>query len=143
VRTGCRRGRGRRARRPGRVDPEEALAALVDELFWDPDANRDFYLVYVDLVQYSVRHPRFGELGEMLWKYVNGSYAVVIQHGVASGAFLVEDIELAARQARGMVEGAFVQWLQDENWRESHARVRDDSLRALLAMLKQAPAVAA
>jgi AcrR family transcriptional regulator len=120
-------------------DPEAALEALVDELFWDPEANRDFYLVYLDLVQYAVRQPSFSELGDMLWKYLNGSYAVVIQHGVASGAFAIEDVERAAREARGIVEGAVVQWLQDEDWRATHARVRDDCLASLLVHLRQAP----
>ncbi|MEN3280957.1 MAG: hypothetical protein V7607_2097 [Solirubrobacteraceae bacterium] len=117
-------------------DPEEALSALLDVLFADPEANRDFYLVYLDLVQYSVRHPDFGGLAEMLWKYVNGSYAVVIQHGVATGAFAVDDIELAARQARAVVEGGLVQWLQDREWRTAHRRVRDECHHAVLTLLK-------
>lgn len=117
-------------------DPEEALEALVDAIFVDPQENRDFYLVYLDLVEYSVRHPSFGGLAEMLWKYVNGAYGVVIQHGVAAGVFEIDDIELAARQARAIVEGSFVQWLQAEEWEESHGRLRDECHHALTSLLK-------
>jgi len=124
-----------RARLEDINDPEEALEALVDAIFVDPQENRDFYLVYLDLVQYSVRHPSFSGLAEMLWKYVNGSYAVVIQHGVATGVFDIDDIELAARKARAIVEGGFVQWLQAEDWEESHAELRDECHHALTALL--------
>jgi TetR/AcrR family transcriptional repressor of bet genes len=117
-------------------DPEEALVALVDALFDDPRSSRDFYLVYLDLVGHSVRDPSFSGLAELLWKYVNGSYAVVIQHGVVAGVFGIDDIELAARQCRALVEGSFVQWLQSEDWEDAHRRVRDDCLVGLTALLK-------
>lgn len=125
-----------RARLEDIDDPEEALVALVDALFDDPQSSRDFYLVYLDLVGHSVRDPSFGGLADLLWKYVNGSYAVVIQHGVVAGVFGIEDIELAARQCRALVEGSFLQWLQSEDWEREHARVRDDCLLALSALLK-------
>jgi AcrR family transcriptional regulator len=125
-----------RARLEDIDDPEEALAGLVDAIFVDPHDSRNFYLVYLDLVQYSVRHPSFSGLAELLWKYVNGSYAVVIQHGVAAGVFDIDDIELAARQCRAIVEGSFVQWLQSEDWRQSHVQLRDECQHALTALLK-------
>jgi AcrR family transcriptional regulator len=117
-------------------DAEEALAVLVETLFHDPRANRNFYLIYLDLVQYAVRNPSFSGLANLLWKYLNGTYAVVVQHGIASGAFDVDDIELAARQARAIVEGAFVQWLQDENWEASHATLRAECHEVLLSLLR-------
>jgi len=129
-----------RARLEDIDDPDEALAALLDAIFVDPRENRDFYLVYLDLVQYSVRQPSFGGLAELLWKYVNGSYAVVIQHGVAAGVFEIDDIELAARHCRANVEGGMVQWLQSADWETSHARVRDECHLALTALLKGSPA---
>jgi AcrR family transcriptional regulator len=120
-------------------NPEEALRALVDALFHDPQGDRDFYLVYLDLIQYALRHPSFSGLSDLLWKYVNGSYAVVIQHGVAARLFEVDDIEQAARRARAIVEGAVLQWLQDEDWQRTHARLRDESHEMLLALLKRPP----
>jgi AcrR family transcriptional regulator len=125
-----------RARLEDIDDPQEALEALVDAVFDDPQDSRDFYLVYLDLVQYSVRHSSFSGLAELLWKYVNGSYAVVVQHGVVAGVFDIDDIELAARQCRALVEGSFVQWLQSEEWQATHGQVRDDCLLALTALLK-------
>ena len=125
-----------RARLEDIDDPEEALVALVDAVFDDPRASRDFYLVYLDLVQYSIRHSSFGGLAELLWKYVNGSYAVVVQHGVVAGVFQIDDIELAARQCRALVEGSFVQWLQTEDWQATHGQIRDECLLALVALLK-------
>jgi AcrR family transcriptional regulator len=117
-------------------DPEEALVALVDAIFVDAKATRDFYLVYLDLVQYCVRSPSFSGLAEMLWRYVNGAYAVVIQQGVALGCFDIEDIEQAARQARAIVEGHVLQWLQDERWEKSHTALRTDCYRALRVQLE-------
>jgi len=108
-------------------DPERALGALVDAIFTDDaKATRDFYLVYLDLVQYCVRNPSFSGLADLLWKYVNGAYAVVIQHGIASGTFDIEDIELTARRARATVEGYVLQWLQEERWERRHAALRSE-----------------
>ncbi len=124
-------------------DPEQALVALVDAIFADPQAARDFYLVYLDLVQYCARNASFSGLAEMLWKYVNGAYAVVIQHGVASGSFDIDDIEQAARQARAIVEGSVVQWLQDDHWEKSHAALRAECYQALVALLNGSSAQSA
>lgn len=126
-----------RARLEDVDDPHEALETLVDAIFVDPQENRDFYLVYLDLVQYSVRHPSFGGLTELLWKYVNGAYAAVIQYGVAAGVFGVDDIELAARQARALVEGAIVQWLQSPDWESTHAQLREETHYALTTLLQR------
>jgi AcrR family transcriptional regulator len=131
-----------RARLEDVDDPEEALTGLLEALFANPRESRDFYLVYLDLVQYSVRQPSFRGLAELLWKYVNGSYAVVIQHGIATGVFTTDDIELAARQCRAFVEGSFVQWLQSEDWEERHVAQRDECHAVLSALLKGSPAPA-
>src|SRR5580692_8698839 len=124
-------------------DPEQALVALIDATFADPQAARDFYLVYLDLVQYCARNASFSGLAEMLWKYVNGAYVVVIQHGVASGSFDIDDIEQAARQARAIVEGSVVQWLQDDHWEKNHAALRDECYQALVALLNGSSAQSA
>ncbi len=116
-------------------DPAEALDALLEAVFHDAQANRDYYLVYLDLVQYSIRNESFSGLTELLWTYVNGSYAVVIQHGVAAGLFETDDIEAAARQARAVIEGTVLQWLQDANWRRTHARLRGECRQVLEAIL--------
>jgi AcrR family transcriptional regulator len=119
----------------GITDPEAALSALLDAVFVDPQANRDFHLVYLDLVQYAVRHASFTGLSDMLRENINGSYASVIRAGVDAGVFDVADVDLAARQARSIVEGGFIQWLQTDNWAETHAALRRDSHTALLTLL--------
>jgi AcrR family transcriptional regulator len=119
----------------GVTDPEAALSALMDAVFVGAQANRDFHLVYLDLVQYGVRHPSFTGLSEMLREHIDGSYAGVIRAGVDAGVFHVSDVALAARQARAIVEGGFVQWLQTEDWADTHGALRRDCHAALLVLL--------
>jgi AcrR family transcriptional regulator len=130
-----------RRRLDGITDAREALAELIDAVFVGPGPNRDFYLVYLDMVQYSVRRPSFSGLAEMLREQVNGSFAAVVTRGVETGAFRVDSVELASRQARAVVEGGFIQWLQDTNWEQTHAQLKVDCHRALLAMLSATPPV--
>lgn len=119
----------------GIEEPREALAALIEAVFVGPRANRDFHLIYMDLVQYAVRSESFSELAVLLHRHINGSYAIVIQQGVDAGAFEVEDVALAARQVRAIVEGGFLQWLQEENWEQTHAALQRDCHAAILRLL--------
>lgn len=119
----------------GIEDPEEALTALMDAVFVSPRENRDFHLIYMDLVQYAVRQETFSKLTALLHEHINGSYARVISQGVGSGVFHADDIELAARRARAIVEGGFLQWLQEEGWEETHAALQRDCHEALLLLL--------
>jgi AcrR family transcriptional regulator len=120
----------------GIEDPEEALAALIDAVFVSPKENRDFHLIYMDLVQYAVRMESFTELAQLLREHINGSYAAAIRLGVDSGAFHVEDVEVAARTVRAIVEGSFLQWLQEGDWMKSHAQLQLDCHAALLVLLR-------
>jgi len=121
----------------GITDPEQALAALMDAVFVEPQANRDFHLVYMDLVQYSVRDPSFGGLTDLLRTHINGSYAGVIRAGVEAGVFEVDDVDVAARHARAIVEGGFLQWLQEDDWETTHAALQRECHDALLVLLKR------
>jgi AcrR family transcriptional regulator len=134
-------GTVRRIRRQvdGVTDPEEALSALMDAVFVSPKENRDFHLVYMDLVQYSIRHPSFIGLTDLLRTHINGSYAGVIRAGVESGVFEVDDVDVAARQARAIVEGGFLQWLQEDDWEKTHRALQHDCHEALLTLLRQRP----
>ena len=120
-------------------DPEEALAALMDAVFVGPEANRDFHLIYMDLVSYAVRHGSFTALTDLLREHINGSYAAIIQQGVDAELFEVRSVDLAARQARAIVEGGFLQWLQEPDWRETHAQLERDSHEALTRLLAPRP----
>lgn len=120
----------------GIKDPIDALAALMDAVFVGAQSNRDFHLIYMDLVQYAIRQESFTQLAELLREHINGSYHAVIQQGVDAGVFQVRDVELAAKQARAIVEGGFLQWIQDEDWERTHTRLRDDCHEALLCLIK-------
>jgi AcrR family transcriptional regulator len=119
-------------------DFEEALAALVDAIFVGPQENRDFHLIYMDLVQYAVRKDSFTKLAGLLRDHIDGTYAAVIREGVEAGVFDVDDVELAARRSRAIVEGSFLQWLQQEDWRETHAKLQRDCFAALQQLLGMA-----
>jgi AcrR family transcriptional regulator len=117
-------------------DPEEALTAFVGAIFVDAKANRDFYLSYLDLIQYGARNPSFRGLTELLREHSTESFAFVIRQGVETGHFDVDDIDSAAARARALVEGKFIQWLQDHHWKRTHAAVRHECHRDLLEMLR-------
>lgn len=117
-------------------DPEEALAAFVDAIFVDAKANRDFYLSYLDLIQYGARNPSFRGLTELLREHSTESFAFVIRQGVETGHFDVDDVDSAAARARALVEGRFIQWLQDHHWKRSHDALRNECHRDLLGMLR-------
>jgi AcrR family transcriptional regulator len=116
-------------------DPEDALEAFVGAIFVDAKANRDFYLSYLDLIQYGARNPSFRGLTELLREHSTESFAFVIRQGVESGHFDVDDIDLAAARARALVEGKFIQWLQDPHWKRSHDALRSECHRDLREML--------
>jgi AcrR family transcriptional regulator len=130
-------GSVRRLRRQiaGVEEPEEALRTSIDAIFLDAHANRDFYLIYLDLVQYAVRHESFTKLAALLREYIDDSYATVIRQGVDAGVFETQDIALAARQVRAIVEGGFVQWLQTDDWEQTYAALQRNSYAAALKLL--------
>lgn len=123
----------------GIEEPREALHESLGAVFVGPRENRDFYLIYMDLVQYAVRNASFTKLAALLRKHIDDSYATVIRQGVAAGLFEAQDIELAARQVRAVVEGGFLQWLQTDDWEQTHDALRRDSYAAVLRLLAPHP----
>ncbi|MFZ2050061.1 MAG: TetR/AcrR family transcriptional regulator [Solirubrobacteraceae bacterium] len=123
----------------GIEDPQEALRVSLGAVFVDARANRDFYLIYLDLVQYAVRHESFTRLAALLREHIDGSYATVIRQGVAAGVFEAQDVPLAARQIRAIVEGAFLQWLQSDDWEQTHAALQRDCYAAAVRLLAPQP----
>lgn len=113
----------------------DRISALVEAIFIGPEANRQFYLFYLDLVQQVARVPKFVSLASMLDDIINGLYTEVIAAGVAEGAFDVSDVAEAAREMRAVIEGTFVQWLQTADWRTNHDRWKQDCRHALLRLL--------
>lgn len=114
---------------------EEQISALVDAIFIDPEANRLFYMFYLDLIEHAGRVPSFGELSEMLTRIINGLYGEVIARGVEEGVFDVPDVDVAARDMRALIEGTFLQWIQTDDWRESHQAWKEHCREGLLRLL--------
>jgi TetR/AcrR family fatty acid metabolism transcriptional regulator len=118
----------------GAQSPEEKVRAMIDAIFIDPRRNRNFYLAYTDLVAHAARNDRFNELSATFRSIVNAQYADVIRLGV-DGRFRVERVEEAAMGVRAIIDGLFLQWLQEEEWREKHAAYKDMCSRSVLAYL--------
>lgn len=115
--------------------PRDQVTALIDAIFVEPEANREFYLFYLDLIEHASRSPGFGALSETLEEIINGLFAEVIADGVSEGVFAVDDVDVAARHMRALIEGTFLQWIQTDDWRQSHARWKEDCRVALLGLL--------
>jgi AcrR family transcriptional regulator len=128
-----------RRRIAGAGDPHEVAAALVDAVFIGTEQNRDFCLLYLDLIEHAARVPSFGQLSGMAFEIINGLYEEVIRDGVARGGFRVDDPAAAAAAMRALIEGTFLSWLQREDWRSSHAEFKDLCHRNLLALLGARP----
>ena len=120
----------------GRAQTAEGrVVAMIDEIFADPDANRRFYVSYLDLVDQALRSDDFSRLSATFRSIVNASYAGVISEGLSQGAFLVHDVEEAAAAMRAIVDGLFLQWIQEDEHVRVHAAYRDACKRAVLAYL--------
>ncbi len=55
--------------------------------------------------------------------------------GQEEDAFAKRDPREAAAVVRAMVDGLFIQWIQDKNGRDSHEQCRETCKRAVLAYL--------
>jgi hypothetical protein len=116
---------------------------MIEEIFRNADANRRFYLTYLDLLDHAARVAEFGKLNATFRSIVNALYADVIQRGVSEGVFIVEDVDEAAYTLRAIVDGLFLQWLQETNWKSLHPRYREICERSVLTYLRATPAESA
>ena len=117
----------------------DQITALVEAIFVGPEANRDFYAFYLDLVEHVARVPGFGSLSQMLDEIINGLYSEVAEAGIEEGVFEVSDLAGTARSMRAVIEGTFVQWIQTPDWRDNHAEWKEGCRRALLRLLGVKP----
>lgn len=115
--------------------PEAKVLAMIDAIWTGPDINREFYLTYVDLAAHAARSPSFTELSETFHAIVDLFYADAVREGVAAGAFAAENIEEAATVVRAIIDGLFIQWMQDRAWKRRHAAYRDICKRAVIEYL--------
>src|SRR5690625_490208 len=116
-------------------DARHAVHALVDAVCVGPDLNREFYLLYLDLVEHSARAPSCSELAPLTREIISGLYGEILREGVASGAFVIDDVEEAATRMRAYIDGIFLTWLQEEDWRGTYARYRQMCQNGLLQLL--------
>jgi AcrR family transcriptional regulator len=125
------------------TSPTQKVLAMIEEIFRNADANRRFYLTYLDLLDHAARVAEFGKLNATFRSIVNALYADVIQQGVSEGVFVVEDVDEAAYTLRAIVDGLFLQWLQETNWKSLHPRYREICERSVLTYLRATPAESA
>ncbi|GBD30247.1 HTH-type transcriptional regulator BetI [bacterium HR32] len=115
---------------------EEKVHATVDAIFVDPKANRDFYLVYMDLLASAARQHTFQELSATFRDIVDAAYGQIIGEGVREGAFRVRDVQEAAAVMRALVDGLFLQWLQEPDPGATHRQVRERCKHAIFTYLR-------
>lgn len=118
------------------ADPANAISDVVDAVWVDPVANRDFFRFYLDGVEHQARSPGFEEFAEKGRGIMNAFYEEVISTGMEAGVLEVGDPTIAASQMRAMIEGMFLQWLQTPDWRSNHATYREHCRAALHSMLR-------
>jgi TetR/AcrR family transcriptional regulator, fatty acid metabolism regulator protein len=124
-----------RERIAGVADPQQVIAALVDAIFIDPERNRDFFLLYIDLIEHAARVPSFSRLSALSTEIINGLYEEVIRDGVARGGLVVDDPAAAAAAMRAQIDGTFLAWLLEADGKAAHPRYKADCLQSLLRLL--------
>jgi len=119
--------------------PNGKVLAMIDGIWSGAKTNRRFYLLYLDLAGHAARVQHFTELSAAFHLVVNALCAEVIVQGIAEGAFAVEDPEEGAAVLRAIIDGLFLQWLQEADWERLHAWYRDTCKRAAVTYLARIP----
>lgn len=116
-------------------EPARAIAKVIDAVWVNPEANRDFFRFYLDGVEHQARSPEFDEFADKGRSIMNAFYREVIVAGMEAGVLHVEDPTVAAIQMRAVIEGMFLQWLQTSDWRTNHPEYKEHCRQALLRVL--------
>jgi TetR/AcrR family transcriptional regulator, fatty acid metabolism regulator protein len=114
------------------VGRDEKIRAMIDAIFLDPQRNRNFYIVYAELIAHSSRNGRFAELNRRFREIVTGQYAAVI--GSANGRSKSAVAE-SAMVVRALIDGLFLQWLEEPDWKNRHAEYKELTVRSIIAFL--------
>ena len=123
----------------GAATPEGRLLAMIDGIWSGAETNRRFFLLYLDLAGHAARLHQFKQLSATFHSLVNALYAEVIAVGITAGAFGGVDPDEGAAALRAIIEGLFLQWLQEADWERLHPWYRDACKRAALAYLIRTP----
>jgi TetR/AcrR family transcriptional regulator, fatty acid metabolism regulator protein len=114
------------------VGRDEKIRAMIDAIFLDPQRNRTFYIVYAELIAHSSRNGRFAELNGWFREIVTGQYASVI--GSTDGRSK-KDVAESAMVVRALIDGLFLQWLEEPDWKARHTAYKDLTVRSIIAFL--------
>ena len=116
-------------------DPAGAISNVIDAVWVNPEANRDFFRFYLDGVEHQARSREFDQFADKGRSIMNTFYRDVIVAGVDAGVLEVEDPTVAAIQMRALIEGMFLQWLQTSDWRTNHPQYKEHCRQALFRVL--------
>jgi AcrR family transcriptional regulator len=111
---------------------DEKIRAMVDAIFVDPHRNRNFYAVYTELIAHASRNERFADLNGWFREIVTGQYAELIR---STDGVVPADVDEAAIVVRALIDGLFVQWLEEEDWVGRHPVYKELCARSILAFL--------
>jgi len=114
------------------ADPDAKVRAMIDAIFVDPQRNRNFYIVYAELIAHASRNGRFAELNDWFREIVNGQYAAVIG---STSRRSEKDVAEAAMVVRSLIDGLFLQWLEEPDWRARYGEYKDLCVRSILVFL--------
>lgn len=116
------------------VGREAKIRAMIDAIFFDPQRNRTFYIVYAELIAHASRNGRYAALNEWFREAVNGQYALVIND--AGGAPSKAVLE-AAMVIRAVIDGLFLQWLEETDWEGCHRRYKELCVSSIVSLLER------
>lgn len=108
------------------------IRAMIDAIFLDPQRNRNFYIVYAELIAHSSRNGRFAELNGWFRDIVTGQYAAVIGSTAEMSEKAVAE---PAMVVRALIDGLFLQWLEEPDWEARHSEYKNLCVRSIIAFL--------
>ena len=111
---------------------EAKIQAMIDAIFLDPMRNRNFYIVYAELIAHSSRNGRFAELNAWFREIVTGQYAAVIRSTTDRSERAVVE---SAKVVRALIDGLFLQWLEEPNWEARHKEYKGLCVRSIIEFL--------
>jgi AcrR family transcriptional regulator len=114
------------------VGRDEKIRAMIDAIFLDPQRNRNFYIVYAELIAHSSRNGRFAALNGWFREIVTGQYAAVIG---STDARSKRSVAESAMVVRALIDGLFLQWLEEPDWEARHTQYKDLTVRSIIAFL--------
>lgn len=114
------------------VGRDAKIRAMIDAIFVDPQRNRNFYIVYAELIAHSSRNERFAALNNWFRDIMNGQYAIVIGGPTGHAEQAVAE---SAMVVRALIDGLFLQWLEESNWEARHSEYRELCVRSIIAFL--------